>query len=314
MAALRHSETSPLRIHVEVAAVDVEGGVVNLEGHFLAGERDHEIRHAQITLRAHDGRPLFVRCDEGTVEAGRHAVLEKQFAGEFRGHGGGAAWSRDLVEETSGHAPGHLPLHGPECEADVIPAQVAQAAERFHGTVGPDVAGEEFRRRTEAKRGRDALEVAHARAVVQHFAHTRQTRAVHEHHAVDELHLMATTRFDHFAQIRHARRAGLLAHDVFACGRGTQHPLLAQSGGQRDVHGVHIFRGEQFLIAAHRTWRHIHRRGGLTLGDEAAALLQVAARNGDDRGVAGVGNGLPVFARDLRGAEDAPAKFVLVHE
>ena len=56
--------------------------------------------------------------------------------------GGRTAGGRDLVEKASGHAAGPLPVHGPERETDVVPTQIAQAAERLHGAVGPDVAGE----------------------------------------------------------------------------------------------------------------------------------------------------------------------------
>ena len=51
----------------------------------------------------------------------------------------------------------------------------------------------------------------------------------------------------------------------------------------------------------------VEGRAGLTFGDESFGPLTAAAANGQERAIAGVANGVPVFAGDSRRPENSKA-------
>jgi hypothetical protein len=110
---------------------------------------------------------------------------------------------------------------------------------------------------------------------------------------------MLAASLDHFAQIIRADGAGLLANDVFAGARGSDHPLLAQAGRKRNVNRVHVFCHEQCFITAQRSGIFPKWIIALTLTNEITTLFHVAAGDGGDDGIAAVENRLPVFTVDV---------------
>jgi hypothetical protein len=88
---------------------------------------------------------------------------------------------------------------------------------------------------------------------------------------------------------------------------GADDPLLPQSGRQRDIHGVNVRSGEQFLVTAERLGLHWMRDLSLTFVNKGLCPRDVAAGESDKCGVAGIADGLPVFAGDEGSTENAPS-------
>ena len=53
-------------------------------------------------------------------------------------------------------------------------------------------------------------------SVIEHFTNTRQTRAVHEHHAIHELHAIFPAGVRHFPNVGETDTARFLTDDVLA--------------------------------------------------------------------------------------------------
>ncbi len=101
---------------------------------------------------------------------------------------------------------------------------------------------------------------------------------------------------------------------MFAGLRGANHPFLPQSGGQRDVNRIDVFRREQLLVTSEGARCRFERSIALTLRDELPAALRVTTGDGHDVAVSAIANGLPVLASNLRRAEKSPANSVLIHK
>ena len=149
---------------------------------------------------------------------------------------------------------------------------------------------------------------------VQDFAQTLQATTVHEHDAIHELDVMFLTRGDDFGDVSGSAADGFFNEDMLAGLRGADDPFFAQSRGQRDVNGINVPAGEQRFVVVHRLRHDRMRRAGLAFGDERLRPRKVAAGHGDEGGVSGITNGLPVLAGDESGAENAPAAGCCGHE
>ena len=157
----------------------------------------------------------------------------------------------------------------------------------------------------------DAAHLPKVLRVIERGAKGVQPLAVHEHDAIHELHALLPAGIEHLGELGQAGSAGLLADDVFTRRRGLEHPFLAEAGWERDVNGVHGSIRQHFLVAAVSLRHGLHRSLRLAFIDELAAAFHIAAGHGDDGRVAAVANRLPVLPRDVRRAENAPAKFGL---
>jgi hypothetical protein len=192
-----------------------------------------------------------------------------------------------------------LPVQRPQKETDGIPAEVAQAAGGFERGIRADVVSKKILTEVEAEQREQPLQLAEACAIVQNLADFWQARAVHEHHAVKELHGMFPARGEHFFQFGEAGGAGFFAEDMLAGGGGAQDKFFPQTGRQRNVNRVHVRRGEQFFVVAEGAWRFGKGELALAIVNEFAAFLRVTAGDGGDDGVAGVEDRLPVFPAEM---------------
>src|SRR6185437_12089334 len=119
-------------------AVDAIFHALDCKFDFVAGKGKNEIVEFQVAARAADDGPLLIVGPERAVEAGGDAVLEAELAREFGGNNVGGVNSRgDLAR--------HPPLHGPERQADAVPADVAYTAVRFEIGLRTDIAFVKFR-------------------------------------------------------------------------------------------------------------------------------------------------------------------------
>ena len=205
-------------------------------------------------------------------------------------------------------------MHGPEGDADGVPAEVAEAAGGFEVGVGADVVFEEVVGGAERELGGDAADVPDGSGVVEGFAEGVESGAVHEHDAVHELDVCLLAGGEHFVEVGRVEGAGLFAEDVFAGLGGFDDPLFAEAGGEGDVDGIDIVGGEEGFVAADGAGFFGEGDLGVTGIDELLGLGADSAGDGDEGGVFGVVDGVPVFAGDLGGAEDTPAAgFAFVH-
>ena len=294
-----HGDAPDGRQHVRAVLTDLGDG----EAGFTAMERVHKVVDLEIALGAAEVGPLLAIVDEGTVEAGGDAAVENEFAGEIGGNAGGVGG-----EDAAGDGAGHLPVHGPEAEAEIVPAEVAEAAGGFEGGVEADIVIEETFVAEEAELGGDTAGLADAGAIGENGADGGEARRMHEHDAVEELNAVPAAGGEHFIEIGEADGAGFLADDVLAGGGGAEDPFLAEGGGEREVHGIDVRGGEEFGITAEGGGCGGERGFALEVGDELAAFGDLAGGDGGEGAVAGVPDGFPVFTGDAGGAEDAEAK------
>ncbi len=173
--------------------------------------------------------------------------------------------------------------------------------------MGADVVVEELRRLAEGEVGDDPPYLPDALAVVQDLADAREPPAVHEHHAVHELHAALAAGGKDLPHVAGCGRHGLLGQHVLARLGRADEPRLADAGWQGDVNGVHRTVGQQFLVAAQWLRRRIEGGVPLTVGNEPPAALEVPAGDGRQRAVPGVADRQPVLAGDLRRAQDSPS-------
>src|SRR5689334_11861966 len=127
---------------------------------------------------------------------------------------------------------------------------------------------------------------------------------MHEHDTVHELDAAVAAGSQHFSDFRCIAAAGLLAHDMLA-GRGcAEYPLFAHAGRQRYIDGINVVTADELLVV-HWLRRMREGRGGLAVGDELFGSLATAAADGHERRIAGVADGVPVFAGDVRGPQNS---------
>jgi hypothetical protein len=133
---------------------------------------------------------------------------------------------------------------------------------------------------------------------------------VHEHDAIQELDLAPFAGFQHVTQLGRIVGARLFANNVFAGGSRALHPFLSQTGGQWNVDRVDVPGTQQLLVRTERPGNGGHGRASLAGLNELTRALLVAAGNGNHHRIACIQDRQPVFAGNIRGAENTPAQFV----
>src|ERR1017187_3819148 len=308
MAAFLHRPAAAVRLHFEVAALDIQHRVARFEGDLASGERQDKIRHPEVSTCATHIHPLLVPGEERTVEAAGDSFREKEFGREFCRHRQLAARVLELREDSAGHPLRKPPVHGPEGKSDAIPTEITQASIRLQIALRSNIGDEEILQGTERKCRGNPPDGANGLAVIEHFPDSLQAAAVHEHDVIHELDLVSLASLQHFNQLNHTGGAGFFADDVFAGLGGALDPLPTDSGGQRDVNGIDIGGRQQFLITAQSTWDGLKGGLGLTFIDETPAALEVPAGYGGNAAVLGVPDGLPVLPGDVGSTQNAPAE------
>src|ERR1035437_3384034 len=86
MAAFLDHPAAAVRLHFEIAALNIKHGVARLEGDLISGERQNKIRYPEVSTRAAHIHPLLVSGDERTIEAAGDSVRVKEFGREFCRH------------------------------------------------------------------------------------------------------------------------------------------------------------------------------------------------------------------------------------
>src|SRR5262249_52823795 len=142
--------------------------------------------------------------------------FEKEFAREFGGHSSLTAGMFKLRERSAGHLYRQFPVHGPKREANTIPTKIAEATIRLQSTLGTNISPEKIFRGQEAESRCYSPDGADGSAITEHFADSIQSRAVHKHDPVHELHPMLPAGLQHFRQLFGTGRARLLADNVLA--------------------------------------------------------------------------------------------------
>ena len=174
-----------------------------------------------------------------------------------------------------------------------------------------DVAAFEFVIADEAELRGD---VAHwADLAVHHLAQALQPPPVHEHHPVHELHAVLLARGDDFCHVICIDAHRLLYQHMLARLRCADDPLFAQSRGQGDVHGIDVRARQQRRVVIHRLRYVGMRRAALAFIYEGLRACEITTGHRDERGIAGITDGLPVFTSNESGTQDAPATVVVVH-
>ena len=300
-------------VHVEPAALDGKFRPVDVEAQGGPGERQHKIANFEEAAFPADRGPLGVLCRERAVERSGDSVREKQIALERQRNGGGPARRLRLGANPADYRHGHFIAQRPERESQAIPPQIPQATERLQRAVRPGHGRKKFRvlRKTEL-RG-DVPEGAQALPFIEHGAHPLQTPAVHEHDAVHVLDAVAGARRDDLLHLRRRAPGRLLRQHVLAGLGRADGPLGSDSRRERNINGVDVRPGQQCLVAADRDGNLRMRHLRLTFGDERSRARRVATGHGDQRGVAGVADSLPVFARDIRSSQNTPATKRMAH-
>ena len=285
--------------HVEIAALNLERVVCDVEATVAAPVRQDEVVDSNIPLRAAHVSPLLMLGHERAVEARRDSVRPEHLAREFHRNRIRTVPAPELGEQSPGDSFGQSVLHGEQREADVVPAEVAQAAHRFQAAADSDVALFEIVRSEKAELRRDASQIAD-RARVDRFANGRQTVTVHEHDAVHVLHVVRLARREDFLDVGQRVAARFFAHHMLAGLSGFDDPLLADSSRQRNVNRVDVVSGEECFVTANRIRSRIKRRLSLVFGDVLRRAFFAATGDGDERGIVAIPDGLPVFLRDER--------------
>jgi len=178
---------------------------------------------------SHNGKAVWTLPPARSAPA-RLARVAKVCGEEFASHVIELQYAADAFsfgQQTPGDLKRHLPIHHPEAEAYAIPAQIPQATERLQFTLPADVALKKFRSPEKTERRIDTPDPSDALLVRQLLAQSFKTAAVHEHHAVHELHAVTPAGSEHVFQIRHAACARLFTDHVLAGRGGSHYPFLA---------------------------------------------------------------------------------------
>mmetsp|Transcript_20245 Transcript_20245/g.80846 ORF Transcript_20245/g.80846 Transcript_20245/m.80846 type:complete len:566 (+) Transcript_20245:1019-2716(+) len=139
--------------------------------------------------------------------------------------------------DTDGRA---APAEGLEREANAVPADVAEAAERVAVGSRADVAlGQELVGAAEREGRGDALAPPED-GVFKESAHRQEPRVVHEHGAIEQRDARGATRLDHAPRFTRRARDGFLDEDVLAGLGELDDPLDVERRRQRHVHRVDL--------------------------------------------------------------------------
>ncbi len=119
----------------EVATGDLEaGGSAGCAGLGI-GEGEDEVVEGEGSGGAGEDGPLGVCGVESAEEGGLESVVEFEFAGEGEGDAGHGVCAEDAAADLFGE----MFVCEVQGEADIVPAEVAEASERFGVGMGPDV-------------------------------------------------------------------------------------------------------------------------------------------------------------------------------
>src|SRR5438309_6974143 len=125
-------------LHVELAAADLKVRLADRVVRFAAVERQNKITEVNCSFGSADNRPLLVLGVKRAIKSGAPATIEHQLARKLDWH-----LSRPGLAGGGKSAPSHLHrkliVHRPQREANVVPAEVAEAAERLQLLAGADV-------------------------------------------------------------------------------------------------------------------------------------------------------------------------------
>src|ERR1039458_2370375 len=169
MAAFLHRPAAAMRLHFEIAALDIEYRVARFEGDLASGERQDKIRHPEVSTCATHIHPLLVSSEERTVEAAGDSFRVKEFGREFCRHRQLATRVLELREDSAGHSLRKPPVHGPEGKSDAIPTEITQASVRLQVALRSNIGDEEILRGAERKCRSDPPDGANGLAVIEHF-------------------------------------------------------------------------------------------------------------------------------------------------
>ena len=161
----------------------------------------------------------------------------------------------------------------------------------------------------EAEKGHDPADLAGGDPVIQLFPEGLLADIVHEHDAIHELDAVFAAGGEHGFQFARTGRAGFFTQDVLAGPGGADHPFRPQTGGDGNVHGIHVGRRQQGFVTAQGPGRNGQGRGVLAFRDVLRAAGGVAAGHGREHAVFRPLNRLPVFAAAARRAQKAPTQW-----
>jgi len=225
------------------------------------------------------------------------------------------AFLLNLAEDASGDSFWHLPIHGSECEADAVPAEISEASVRLKIRVRADVLFQKLSATVKAELSRDAADFPDAGIFSERLHHLSHSLIVHEHDAVHELNVFSLAGGDDLKDIARGDADWFLNENMFACLCRADDPLLPDASGEWKIDRIHLGVGDQFFIASECLWHLRVWDGSLAFGDEGCALRCITAGDGDEAGIASIEDGLPVLPRNVGGSENAPSAFSSsVHE
>src|ERR1035441_1999939 len=104
MAAFLHRPAAAVRLHFEIAALDIEHRVACFKGDLGSGERQDKIGHPEVSTYATHIHPLLVSSKEGTIEAAGDSFRVKELGREFCRHRQLAVRVLELREGSSGRS------------------------------------------------------------------------------------------------------------------------------------------------------------------------------------------------------------------
>jgi hypothetical protein len=138
---------------------------------------------------------------------------------------------------------GHVIIHGPNREAQAIPAEISEAAQRLQLPMSSDVGALKFGIAEKAELGGDVTDLTDF--VLQNLTEFFLALAMHEHDAIHELHAVLFTGCEDFQNLPGITTHGLFDEHMLASLCRTNDPFFAQTCGQRDVNGVDVGTGIQ---------------------------------------------------------------------
>ena len=215
-----NGDATAVTLHVEPADFRLKAGLLDFKTDFGSVKGQYEIPYRDVSGGPAYVEPLLVLGLEAAIETRGDAAGKINLGGEGDRDSG-------LAYHTGTDRQGHGVTHRPERNADAVPAEITEAAQRLQSRLHADVLREKTLRRHEAELRGDAFDFADGVAGIEFAPQGGEAVAVHEHDAVHELHLRFLTGLDDLAHLARIDPAWLLAEDVFAGGGGGEDILLA---------------------------------------------------------------------------------------